>query len=87
MLTAAAALIDAGVPFTDLARLAVRHAEHVERLVDDAIELFVESADTSQENLAEEVAELVPAVAALVSQHFQNTLVNKAMARTQAERS
>lgn len=87
MLTAASSLIDAGVPFTQLAKLAVRHAQHVENLVDDAIELFVESADTDSENLAEDVSELVPAVAALVSQHFQNTLINRALARAESEQS
>ncbi len=75
MLTAAASLLDAGVPFTDLAKLAVRHAQHVESLVADAIELFIDNTDTDREGLAEEVSALVPTVAALVSQHFENTLV------------
>ncbi len=84
MLTAAASLIDAGVPFTDLAKLAVRHAQHVESLVEDAIELFMASADTEREGIAEEVSELVPAVAALVSQHFENTLINSLIDTTLA---
>lgn len=87
MLIAASSLIDAGVPFTKLAKLAVQHAQHVENLVDEAIELFVDSADTDSGNLAEDVSELVPAVAALVSQHFQNTLINRALARAESEQS
>ncbi len=81
MLQAASSLIDAGVPFGELAKLAIRHAQHVEALVDDAIELFISGADTDSDQLADEVSELVPAVSSLVAQHFRNTLVSKAVER------
>lgn len=80
VLTAIARVIDAGVPVEQLGELAVRHAQHVEQLVDDIIELYrVHRRATDREGLADDVDELVPLVAAMVGAHFESVLVSRAL--------
>ena len=85
MLASAAALLDAGLPIPALAKLAVRHAQHVEQLVDDAIELFASSTGADRDLAADEVQRIVPQVSALVAKHFETTLVNRALERAGGE--
>ncbi len=85
MLSSAAALLDAGLPIPELAKLAVRHAQHVEQLVDDAIELFASSTAPDRDLAADEVQRIVPQVSALVAKHFETTLVNRALKRAGGE--
>ena len=82
LLTAASALLDAGLPLDDLLEVAMRHAEHVESVVDEAIELFQRHLEPSdRDRRAAIVADLVPVVSDLVAGHFRQTLVDRASSR------
>jgi isochorismate synthase len=84
MLVAARTLVSEGVSLEELTSLAMRHATHVEDLVDDAIELFKRSSDRqgrSDEDLAGLMRRLVPVASQLVGQHFDRTLRSRALAR------
>ncbi|MCP3936505.1 MAG: isochorismate synthase [Actinomycetia bacterium] len=86
MLRAAAAIIGSGLPVDELAALALRHADHVEEIVDSAIDIFRRHLPTDDPGeQAEAVMNLVPAVSELVSQHFRRTLLDRASARVIAE--
>lgn len=82
IVTAAKALLDAGVPLDVFSDLAVRHGQHIERLVDAAIATYrfhVElGMDGDQQALRDNVDAIVPAVTQLVANHFQRTLVDRA---------
>ena len=84
MLVAARTLIATGVSFEELTALAMRHATHVENVVDDSIELFKQHSDRQggdREELVALLARLVPVVSGLVARHFEQTLVSRALAR------
>lgn len=84
MLVAARTLIATGVSFEELTALAMRHATHVEDVVDDSIELFKQHSDRQggdREELVALLARLVPVVSGLVARHFEQTLVSRALAR------
>lgn len=82
LLTAASALLEAGLPLDDLLEVAMRHAEHVESVVDEAIELFQRHLEPSdRDRRAAIVADLVPVVSELVAGHFRQTLVDRASSR------
>ena len=84
MLVAARTLIATGVSFEELTALAMRHATHVEDVVDDSIELFKQHSDRQggdREALVALLARLVPVVSGLVARHFEQTLVSRALAR------
>ena len=81
MLAVVARLIDAGLAVDALAALAVRHARHVESLIDDAIELYRDAAPTDRRVAGVEVGLLVPLVANMVAAHFEQTLVDRAVDR------
>ena len=77
-----AQVLAAGVPASALADLAVRHARHVDGLVDEAIELYRRHRRaTEPAAAAAEVEQLIPLVGAMVGAHFQSTLVERATAR------
>ncbi len=82
MLTAGSALLEAGLPLEELLGIAMRHADHVETVVDDAIELFQQHLEPSdRDRRADIVADLVPLVSDLVAGHFRQTLVDRASSR------
>ena len=84
MLVAARTLVATGVSFEELTALAMRHATHVEDVVDDSIELFKQHSDRQggdREELIALLARLVPVVSGLVARHFEQTLVSRALAR------
>lgn len=84
MLSAARILVASGVSFEELTALAMRHATHVEDVVDDSIELFKRHSDLEggdREELVALLARLVPVVSGLVARHFEQTLVSRALAR------
>ena len=83
MLVAARTLVGEGVAVEELAALAMRHATHVEDLIDDAIDLLKRHADRSDDRttLDATVRRLVPVAARLVVGHFERTLWSRAMAR------
>ena len=84
MLVAARTLVATGVSFEELTALAMRHATHVEDVVDDSIELFKQHSDRQggdRDELVSLLARLVPVVSGLVARHFERTLVSRALAR------
>ncbi len=84
MLAAARTLVASGVSFEELTALAMRHATHVEDVVDDSIELFKQRSDRQggdRDELVALLARLVPVVSGLVARHFEQTLVSRALAR------
>lgn len=84
MLNAAATLVESGVSFEELTALAMRHATHIEDVVDDSIELFKQHSDRQggdRNELVALLARLVPVVSGLVARHFEQTLVSRALAR------
>lgn len=82
MLTAGSALLEAGLPMEELLGIAMQHAEHVERVVDEAIELFQRHLEPDErDRRADIVADLVPLVSDLVAGHFRQTLVDRASSR------
>ncbi|MGI9601454.1 MAG: MerR family transcriptional regulator [Acidimicrobiales bacterium] len=82
VLRAIAQVVDAGVPTEQLGALALRHARHVEALVDDVIELVrLARGSGDRAALATDVDRLVPVVAAMVGTHFAATLVERSLRR------
>ena len=82
MLAAGGALLEAGLPLEELLGVAMRHAEHVESVVDEAIELFQRHLEPGErDGRAEIVTDLVPLVSDLVAGHFRQTLVDRASSR------
>lgn len=84
MLAAARTLVDEGVAVEELAALAMRHATHVESVIDDAIELFErhrrrDGRDPS--GLSATLNRLAPVVTDLVAKHFERTLMARAINR------
>lgn len=84
MLAAARTLVDEGIAVEELAALAMRHATHVESVVDDAIELFErhrrrDGRDLS--GLSATLHRLAPVVTDLVAKHFERTLTARALSR------
>lgn len=84
MLVAARTLVSEGVTLEELTALAMRHATHVEDVVDDAIELFKRHSDRSggsRDDLIGLMHRLVPVASDLVGRHFERTLRTRALAR------
>ena len=84
MLVAARTLVSEGVSLEELTALAMRHATHVEDVVDDAIELFKRNSDAKGRDRQELVGlmhRLVPVASQLVGSHFERTLRSRALAR------
>ena len=79
MLRAAVALLEEEVDQTALVDLALRHAEHVENTVSEAIELFrpTISSEDGREHLAALMQRILPHVIQLVSSHFHLTLLRQ----------
>ncbi|MEM8706474.1 MAG: isochorismate synthase [Actinomycetota bacterium] len=84
MLVAARTLVSEGVSLEELTALAMRHATHIENVVDDAIELFKRNSDAKgrdRDDLVSLMHRLVPVASNLVGQHFERTLRTRALAR------
>jgi salicylate biosynthesis isochorismate synthase len=84
MLVAAKTLVNAGVSMEELTALALRHATHIEDVVDDAIGVFKRQSDRNGDDRDELIAlmhRLVPVASSLVGQHFERTLRSRALAR------
>ncbi len=84
MLIAARTLVSEGVSLEELTALAMRHATHVEDVVDDAIEVFKRHSDNrggSRDELVALMHRLVPVASSLVGSHFERTLRTRALAR------
>lgn len=84
MLAAARTLVDEGIAVEELAALAMRHATHVESVVDDAIELFERHRrrdGRGSAGLSATLHRLAPVVTDLVAKHFERTLMARALGR------
>ena len=84
MVVAARTLVSEGVSLEELTALALRHATHVEDVIDDAIEVFKRHRETrggSRDELIALLHRLVPVASTLVGQHFERTLRTRALAR------
>jgi DNA-binding transcriptional MerR regulator len=81
MLRAAQQVIEAGIDLEGFAALAVRHAEHTEEVVNEAIVLFrdlMERNDVDRAGAVATLEALVPQVVTLVASHFHQTLLARA---------
>ncbi len=91
MARAALALLREGLPIGDLLGLAIAHSANVRVVVDRAMDLFTDHVRHTEgdERPAEEVVHafqrLIPAVTALVANHFHRTLVARALARLERD--
>ncbi|MAE93226.1 MAG: hypothetical protein CL910_01060 [Deltaproteobacteria bacterium] len=81
-------LLGAGFPVHELLALAVRHAEHVREVSEAAIALFDEHVrkdpggrERDASRVTDQFRTLLPLLTRLVAQHFQRTLVHRAMER------
>jgi DNA-binding transcriptional MerR regulator len=84
MVEAGLAVSNAGIPLDELVHLATDHATNVDEVVRRAVDLFeahVKADAGPDEDLAEVVRTLLPAVVRLVAQHFHRSLVARARAR------
>ncbi len=84
----ALALLNEGLPLTDLLALAIHQADSVREVVDRAIEMFDQhirrgrdGTERDPTEVVETFKRLLPAVTALVAHHFHRTLVTRALAR------
>ncbi len=77
MLRAGRTLLESGVPLDELVALALRHADHVESVVTEAVELFGRHLPRGDHELtARMIRDLVPVIADLVADHFRQTLID-----------
>ena len=80
-------LLEAGFPLQELVGHAVTHAQNVQQLCDDAIEMFDAHVRKREDSIqdTQEITEifrrLLPQVTRLVAVHFQRTLVTRALNR------
>ncbi len=84
MLVAARTLVSEGLAIEELTALAMRHATHVESVIEDAIDLFKRRTDRrggDRSELSATLPRLVPVVTDLVAQHFEKTLMARALDR------
>ena len=84
MLVAARTLVSEGVTIEELTALALRHATHVEDVIDDALELFKRHSDRrggDRDDLVALMHRLVPVATDLVARHFERTVRGRALAR------
>jgi len=87
MARAGLALLEAGFPLQALLEHAVRHARHVEELVDAAIDLFDDHVRKvgpdagNSEAITRAFRTLLPLATRLVAVHFQRTLVTRSLNR------
>jgi DNA-binding transcriptional MerR regulator len=95
-LESARALLEAGLPFSELLGLAREHVAHVERIAEKAVDLCEahvrearshDPARGSAEQIAETFGRLLPAVTRLVAVHFERALIARARARLLAART
>jgi len=85
MLESALSILGMGLPLDRLLELGARHAQHIDRLVEDAIDLFDESIrkpHAEDEDRVRQIFErLLPRATEVVALHFQRTVVARALAR------
>jgi DNA-binding transcriptional MerR regulator len=85
MLRAALEILGMGLPLDRLLELGAQHAEHVDRLAEEAIDLFDDSIrkplGEDDESVRRVFERLLPRATEVVALHFQRTIVTRALAR------
>lgn len=88
MLRAALAILGMGMPLDRLLELAAEHAANVDRLAEQAIDLFDEAVRKPRGEDEQEVRrvfeQLLPRATQVVALHFQRTIVARALERLRA---
>jgi len=88
MLQSALAILGMGLPLDRLLDLGAQHAQHVDGLVEQAIDLFDDSIrkprGEDDAGVREIFERLLPQVTQVVALHFQRTVVARAIARLRA---
>lgn len=87
MVSAALEILGMGLPLDRLLELATLHAENVERLAEQAIDLFDDhvrkpaATGDDDEDVRRTFERLLPRATQIVALHFQRTVVTRALAR------
>ena len=88
MLRSALAILGMGLPLDRLLELGAQHAQHINRLAEQAIDLFDDSIRKPHGENDEEVSRiferLLPQATEVVALHFQRTIVARALERLRA---
>jgi DNA-binding transcriptional MerR regulator len=88
MLKAALAILAMGLPLDRLLELGAQHAQHIESLTEQAIDLFDDSIrkphGDDDEGVRQIFERLLPKATEIVALHFQRTVVTRALARLRA---
>jgi DNA-binding transcriptional MerR regulator len=88
MLRSALAILGMGLPLDRLLELGAQHAQHINRLAEQAIDLFDDSIRKPHGENDEEVSRiferLLPQATEVVALHFQMTIVARALERLRA---
>ncbi|MEE8165359.1 MAG: MerR family transcriptional regulator [Myxococcota bacterium] len=85
MLKSALEILGMGLPLDRLLELGAQHAQHIERLAEQAIDLFDESIrkprGEDDQSVRRVFERLLPQATQVVALHFQRTIVARALAR------
>jgi len=88
MLRSALAILGMGLPLDRLLELGAQHAQHIDRLAEQAIDLFDDSIrkphGENDEAVSRIFERLLPQATEVVALHFQRTIVARALARLRA---
>jgi DNA-binding transcriptional MerR regulator len=88
MMRSALAILGMGLPLDRLLELGAQHAQHIDRLAEQAIDLFDEAIRKPHGDNDEAVSRiferLLPQATEVVALHFQRTIVARALARLRA---
>ncbi len=90
------ALLETGLPLSELLGLARRHDEAMQAIAEQAVDMFVHfvrdpirasgaTQDEAAERLVDAFRKMLPATTTLVAQHFRRQLLNVAQARIERE--
>lgn len=88
MLRSALAILGMGLPLDRLLELGAQHAQHIDRLAEQAIDLFDDSIrkphGENDEAVRQIFERLLPQATEVVALHFQRTIVARALERLRA---
>jgi DNA-binding transcriptional MerR regulator len=88
MLRSALAILGMGLPLDRLLELGAQHAQHIDRLAEQAIDLFDDSIrkphGENDEAVSRIFERLLPQATEVVALHFQRTIVARALERLRA---
>lgn len=88
MLKSALEILGMGLPLDRLLELGAQHAQHIERIAEQAIDLFDDSIrkprGEDDQSVRRVFERLLPQATQIVALHFQRTIVARALARLRA---